>query len=187
MNIQRKIKNIVLFIIFLLVIACSHKKENNIFKKNYSISYIGFSSFKPPIDSILNLFVEKANCKDCFYEMYIDRKDFNETVIILRASSNYATYNEKIDLYQDYINKRKPLLYTENNGILFFIYTGMEILLDSLSTTKIVDFNNKKSSIYEYSWVIKIVDEKIEIYEDCWINPFEKTEFLGVKKLGVPK
>ena len=163
--------------IFLLS-SCTQNKENKSFEEKYSISSIGISSFKSPIDSILQVFVKKANCKNCFYEIYIDRRDFNETKIILRASSNYPKYKEKTDLYKDYINKRKPLLYTENNGIIFFIYTGMEILLDSVSTTKIVDFNNKNSSVYEYSWVIKIVDDKFEIYEDSWDTPFIKSEFL---------
>jgi len=184
MNILRSIISIVLLAI---LIACGQNKVNKSFEGKYFLSGIGVSSFKSPMDSILQLFVEKANCKDCFYEMYIDRRDINETLIILRASSNYPTYKEKTDLYQDYIAKRKPLLYTENDGIIFFIYTGMENLLDSISTIKDVDFNNKKSSVYEYSWVIKIVDGKFEIYEDSWENPFEKLDFVrGTVKFEVP-
>ena len=172
-----------IFLILFLLIACTHKKEIKTLEDKYSISCIGISSFTSSIDSILHLFAEKANCKDCFYEMHINRRDYNETLIILRAKSNYPSYKE---LYQDYINTNKPLLYAENNGIIFFIYSGMEILIDSVSYIKNLNYKDNESSYYDYSWTIILIGHKFEIFEDCWDPPFTKPEFKGIIKYEIP-
>jgi hypothetical protein len=173
--------------VFLLLVCftnCAFSGSNNLGKnQKNTISTTGNINFNSTVDSLLDLFVQKANCPDCYYEMYIDKRDINETLICLRASLKYPQgINDSKELLTDYLKKRKPVLYTKINNVTVFVYTGIEDMINLSSHDENIEFYKNKSSFYEYTWVIKKNDTKYTVLEGAWVIPFEKAEFKGVIK-----
>lgn len=156
-------------------------------KSEFSVYTTGNISFNHQVDSLLQLFVKKANCNDCYYEMYIYKRDVDETSITLRASLNYPKEeNDNKDLLKDYFKTKTPVLYTKVGHIIVYIYTGIEDLSVIHSISDDLKMEKGKSTYYEYNWLIKIKDGKCHVYEDTWEIPFEKGEFRGVLKFVSP-
>jgi hypothetical protein len=178
-----------LCIVLFIISSCTNSKLNNLTRKqNNIILSTGSFSFSPTIDSLLHLFIQKANCQDCYYEMYIDKKDENETLICLRASLEFPKeINENRELLNDYLKKRNPTLYTMIDGKIFFIYNGIEDLVIPISFVDKIELHKSSSSYFEYTWVIKKIKNNYNVYEETWVNPFEKNNFKGVIKFEIPQ
>jgi len=174
---------------FLLLVCftnCAFSESKNLGKnQKNTISTTGNINFDSTVDSLLHLFVQKANCQDCYYEMYIDKRDINETLICLRASLKYPKgINDSKELLTDYLKKRKPTLYTIVNNVTVFVYTGIEDMIILSSHDENIEFYKKGSSFYEYTWVIRKKNNIYNVFEGAWVVPFEKTEFKGVVKFN---
>jgi hypothetical protein len=175
--------------VFLLLVCftnCAFSGSKNLDKnQKNTISITGNIKFDSTVDSLLHLFVQKANCQDCYYEMYIDKRDINETLICLRASLKYPKgINDSKELLTDYLKKRKPTLYTKINNVTVFVYTGIEDMIILSSHDENIEFNKNRSSFYEYTWVIRKKNNKYNVFEGTWVVPFEKTEFKGIVKFN---
>jgi hypothetical protein len=169
-----------LFILLLLLNGCAlfenHKQKN-------TVCTTGNIVFNASIDSLLHLFVQKTNCKDCYYEMYIDKRDVNETIICLRSSLKYPqVIKDNDELLTNYLEQRKPSLYTKIDDIIIFVYTGIEDIIAVSSYDENIKLHNSQSSYYEYTWIIKKDSTQYNVFENSWITPFEKLEFDGVIK-----
>ncbi|MDP4206657.1 MAG: hypothetical protein Q8859_11770, partial [Bacteroidota bacterium] len=156
--------------LFLILIAFANyafsEKRNPGEKQKNTIYATGNVSFNPTIDSLLHSFVLKANCKDCYYEMYIDKRDVNETLICLRASLHFPKEGSNSKkLLKDYLKKKKPILYTKIDNVLIFVYTGIEDLVSFNSFSEDVEFRKNRSSFYEYTWVIRKKNTEYNVYE----------------------
>jgi hypothetical protein len=178
--------SVLLLLIFLT--NCASLASKNLSKnQGDTISITGNVNFNSTVDSLLHLFVQKANCHDCYYEMYIDKRDINETLICLRASLNYPQgINDSKELLTDYLKKKRPILYTKIDNVMFFVYTGIEDMIVLSSHDENIKLHKKRLSFYDYTWVIRKSDTKYTVFEGAWANPFEKTEFKGVIKFKEP-
>ncbi|MDP4184788.1 MAG: hypothetical protein Q8862_06445 [Bacteroidota bacterium] len=177
--------------LFLILIAFTNYSfsERNNFKEEQKkpISTTGNVNFNPTIDSLLHSFILKANCIDCYYEMYIDKRDENETIICLRASLKFPNgASDSKNLLKDYLKKKKAILYTKIDNVIIFIYTGIEDLITFSSFNEDIELKKNRSSYYEYTWVIRKKNSEYNVYEETWVNPFEKTEFKGIIKFNAP-
>ena len=175
-----------ILLIGLLLIGCSFSSGNKC-EKNEELSLTGCVTFNHKIDSLLHLFVKKANCQDCCYEMYIDKRDPDDTIITLVASFGYFNYTENgKELIDSYLKFRKPTMYTKVGNKTVFIITGIEDLICLDFPSKELESIKKKSSYYSYAWLIKIVNGEFIIYEGESFTPFSKLDFGGVIKWKAP-
>ena len=175
-------------IVILFSLGCSKdSKLKN--EQEHFISLTGNAVFSHEIDSLLQLFIRKANCPDCYYEMYINKRDPDETIFSLRASMNYpkGIVNHK-ELIQDYLATKHPLMYIKYDNVTFFIYTGIEdfIVFDSFKEDEVKWKKNSASTYFEYCWYIKYMNGKFTVYENTWEYPFQKIDFNGVIEFKVP-
>ena len=114
-------------------------------------------------------------------DVLVKIKELNpETIVII--ITGYSDIKTAVDVIKlgafDYITK--PLIPDEVLNVI-----EKALAKPSESAEKVtpsvnapVAKNNKKSYVYEYSWVIKIVNNEFEIYEDCWDTPFLNSEIL---------
>lgn len=176
------------FLLLVLLTSCAFSGSKNLGRNQEStISTTGNVNFNPTVDSLLHLFVQKANCQDCYYEMYIDKRDINETLICLRASLKYPKgINDSKELLKDYLKKRKPALYTKIDNVMVFVYTGIEDLIVLSSFDENIELHKYRSAFYEYTWVIRKNNTEYNVSEGAWVNPFEKAKFKGVIKFNTP-
>ena len=173
------------FFTIVFLYSCSNSKNHREVQQDTILSSGNFC-LNNNIDSLLNIFIQKSNCHGCYYEMYIDRKDENETLICLRASLKYPKGINSIDLLNDYLRKRNPLLYITKDHETIFIYSGIEDLVIPQTFNNKIELHRDTSSYFEYTWVIKKINQEYIVYEDTWVNPFEKNEFKGVIEYEIP-
>lgn len=171
---KKTILNIIILIFILLsCLNCSFKKDKQIRENN--ILTTGYVKFNSSIDSFLHSFVKHVEYKNCYFEMYIDKRDTIETIICLRANMNYPrNINDNKKLLIEYLKCKTPALYTSVDGVIFFIYTGIEDLIDIDHYDSGLILNKDSSSYYGYQWVIQKVNNKYKKYENIAIWPFEK-------------
>lgn len=164
---------IILILILLSCFNCSFKKNKQ--TREIGVLTTGYVHFNSNIDSLLRSFVQNVKYKNCYFEMYIDKRDTSETVICLRASMNYPrNTNDNKELLNDYLKCKNPALYTNVDGIIFFIYTGIEDLIDTDHYDNGLVLNKDSSSYYEYQWVIQKVNSRYKKYENIAVWPFDK-------------
>jgi hypothetical protein len=176
------------FVLFTLSNCTNTKNKNSDIKLNNTFSCTGSFNFNHSIDSLLHIFIHKAKCPDCYYEMYIDKRDENEILIYLRASLHYPkNIKNNNALMQDYLKKRNPMLYAKIDNVLLFIYTGIEDVVTPNSFSNEIAFHKSVSSFYEYTWVIKKFKNKYTVYEGTWTSPFDKFDINKPVKFNKPK
>lgn len=98
------------FLALVFLSSCLNSKNHKEVQQETILSSGNFC-FNNNIDSLLHIFIQKANCHGCYYEMYIDKKDENETLLCLRASLKYPEGINSDELLNDYLMKRNPMLY----------------------------------------------------------------------------
>lgn len=175
------------FVVLALTSCTQSKNKKTDQKSNNTFSSTGSFNFNPDVDSLLHLFIHKAKCQDCYYEMYIDKRDENEDLICLRASLHYPkNIKDNKALIQDYLKTRNPMLYAKIDNVVVFIYTGIEDIVTPNSFYDNIKFHKSISSYYEYTWVIKKFKNKYTVYEETWTLPFDKLDFKGVIKYHIP-
>lgn len=62
-------------------------------------------------DSLLQLFIQEVDCKDCYYEMYVDKYSPGETQILLRTCNDYSVRKSDSEKVKAYLEKRIPSMY----------------------------------------------------------------------------
>lgn len=164
-------------IVLLIIASCTSK--NNV---QNEISTTGYVHFNSTIDSFLQSFIQNVEHKNSYFEMYIDKRDDDETIISLRASMNYPeNINDDKELLNNYVMYKNPSLYTIVEGSLFFIYVGLEDLVDIQCYDDKLALSKDSTHLYEYQWVIRKNGEKYEKYENILINPFERQELKVIE------
>ena len=179
--------SILIFGFFALVFlfSCLNSKNHKEVQQETILSSGNFC-FNNNIDSLLHIFIQKANCHGCYYEMYIEKKDENETLLCLRASLKYPEGINSDELLNDYLMKRNPMLYLIKDNETVFIYSGIENLVIPQTFDHEIEFHKDTSSYFEYTWVIKKIKQEYMVYEDTWVNPFDKIDFKSVIKYEIP-
>lgn len=144
----------ILFLLIITFTGCSKQKNVN----NAEIEVYP----RPEIKAILDSFVVSCNDKSLIYELYIDKIHNWDYDIVL--------YSGKGSL----IENGKPIMKTTISDVTIHIYSGVEYLFDSSSSSavSIVSDSLPKEIPEGNYWLISITDEKIKIVKDATNFPF---------------
>lgn len=110
--------HILLFIILLGIFSCNNSNQKkNLINSEYGVIPIS-KNYKTSklLDSLANIFLDSAKCKDCINELYID-KVYNDYT--------YFTFIASLGK-KDYLTQHMPLFCFSINGKIIYIYTGAE-------------------------------------------------------------
>jgi hypothetical protein len=171
------------FMLFVLTLSCHNKSQN----ENDTIISTGQFKLNPILDSLAHEFIKKANCPNCYYEMYIDKRDQFEHLIIFGASLAYPNniYTDK-EMFENYIKTNRTIGCVKIDNVVFFIYTGIEDLVIPITYNYNIKFKKSKREYYDYFWTIKKINNEYKVYENTYTNPFVKLEFEGVIEFKAP-
>lgn len=86
------------------------------------------------VNSLLQKFINEANCRNCINEIHVDKVKPDEIIIVLK-SRVYST---------EYLNKTNPLFTSVINGVRFNVYSGLEDVFIGDKTH--LDYSIKDSS-----------------------------------------
>lgn len=125
-------KTLLISFIFLMqlpsFISCKDNKENNYLKESpenlIMITFADSLFFNEFLNSEILDFIADCECKQCIYELYVDKKEkdyFNITLTCLKSSD-------------EYLKLKKPQYYSIYNTHRFYIYSGLEDLVNSKSS-----------------------------------------------------
>lgn len=154
-----------------------------------ALNMSGDFNFTHTIDSALIAFVKEVNNNNCYFEVYIDKKDVNLTYISFIASQHYSNdIVQNPQIINGYILTHKPSFYENRNGINIFVYTGIE---------QIINFKDRPVGSHpeakfrsEHCWTIVLKNNEYNIYKHIGIKPFLKDtvnfENFKEKKLIFP-
>lgn len=152
--------------------------EKDISDKRH-FEFAGKFIFNDTISNLLNSFVKEVDNDSCFFEMIVDKRNTKETYIHLMASMAfpYKALDNK-QAMNNYLTKNRPLLYMPiDNKKGFFIYTGIERLVDLEATNDDINFRTNKSSYFVRYWTIVLTDDKYLLYKNIYMDPFSVLNF----------
>jgi hypothetical protein len=136
------------------------------------------------IDSILSEFIEEVNNNNCYFEMFVAKKDTDFSIISLCASQYFRNDEvHSIDAINAFISKHTPTYYQRRDSVNLFIYSGIENILQYNNPEKSFKENNKRST---HCWTIVFEKEKIDVYKGVeLLYPFQKDipDFSKFKKI----
>ncbi len=144
-----------LIILFSLFLFSCNKESKELVLSNNELS------------KILESFAKEMKCKDCIYEMYIDKTDPHNYTIMLYSGKSSLVSEENEDNKQVAVNSMLT-----SSGVEFIIYTGIEHYFSYESSKKSKD-NNKE--IYKGDnkiWVIKDSFGKLTVTKRQFVYPF---------------
>lgn len=185
MKINRKISSVffILSIILNIYFIMHQNTKLDISEKDTSdkrhFEFTGKFLFNDTINSLLNSFVKEVDNDSCFFEMIVDKRNTKETYIHLMASMAfpYKALDNKLAM-NNYLTKNRPLLYMPiDNKKGFFIYTGIERLVDLEATNDDINFRTNKSSYFVRYWTIVLTDDKYLLYKNIYMDPFSVLNF----------
>jgi hypothetical protein len=107
--------------------------------------------WSPEILSAIDSFVDEVNCRNCIYELYVNKVLPRYSLVNLKARPSSI----------EYMNGKNPLFTTDIKGRRFFIYSGLEDFLVG-DGTKIQIGTDSGGTIYK-NWTVIIKDDSLKI------------------------
>jgi hypothetical protein len=160
-----------IFVMLIILSACKgHDDKGNEHKENADSSLVLRSTYRnlkinDKLSNILKEFITEANCKECIYEMYVDKVRPDEAIVVLK-SRVYST---------EYMKQINPLFTSKIDGVQFDIFSGLEDIFigDKAELTTNPGMDTTKA-VYKV-WSLFIKADSIKIEKDIG-NPFFPAE-----------
>ncbi len=164
-----------LFLLFLLFSSCNTAVD--VKKDTIYINKLGALDLQPKFKVYLNEFLDSSiKCRDCIYEMIVDKKDYQQTTIGLRC------YGRSTKVFPELSRSMPPINEFVFNNQLFYVYSGIEDIF-YIKNSKNMNENGKYNSEDVYlSWCI-ILDRDSSGYYNVTMDKNGCAEFIGIHKL----
>jgi len=168
----------IILIIFIFFGSCDFSRNNKI-STDFQIQTIGKVCFNQQIDSFLTDFFNEIQEDSCIYELYVDKKNYNEyqlSLLCKRADNRYFQENH-------------PVNYTIIKGKTIFIYSGIEDFINKDTNRTNFEYINQDSSEYVHAWYKVILADTSYIVKTNTniVNPFCTATLKGIVKFKPPE